>query len=335
MMAASSTRYSWVADLKTGTFLANSRELVRVMGVVVSTGELSSAKRTALLPLVNGTRIETKDNNPQRSMGKQSSPLHCSGTKLDDFFSVTIDDGTDSVAVCAPKTIIQTPSSPSIEVGKTYDCILKLRQDRDKKTWFAETFIEIDNPMDEHFRWLELGHHDQSLSKSKASKLRYSNLCHKPGFPVRKRNSLEAYRLICVNFRLQQQEQQPSASQKKKKTIRKSLPIKRNPPKRVSRPSLLSRPRVLQSNANRSLIQARQENFKRRLSLQPKTPSIPQAQSKPKSEPEPQTKSLEGLLLNDLATVLQKSESEVRGMIEGLQLEGKIYQNERGEYLPL
>ena len=139
--------------------------------------------------------------------------------------------------------------------------------------------------------------------------------------------------------RAKQCQQEQQASQRKKQNTHhirpKSLPIKRNPPKRASRPSLLSRSRGLPTNtANRNRIQSRQENFKRRLSLQPKTQSIPKAQSTPKCEPEPQ-KSLEGLMLKDLATVLQKSESEVRGMIEDLQLEGKIYQNERGEYLPL
>mmetsp|Transcript_28294 Transcript_28294/g.76648 ORF Transcript_28294/g.76648 Transcript_28294/m.76648 type:complete len:209 (-) Transcript_28294:151-777(-) len=55
----------------------------------------------------------------------------------------------------------------------------------------------------------------------------------------------------------------------------------------------------------------------------------------PQARAPPQPPSLEGLLLKDLAAVLQKSQREVQEMTEDLQLEGKIYQNEKGEYLPL
>ena len=317
-MTKSPTIYSWVADLKTGTFLANSRELIRVMGVVVAMGELSLVDRKAV------TRIESKGNNIQNTLGKQLSPTHC----MDAFFSVTIDDGTDSIAVRAPRIMTE---STSLEVGKTYDCILKLKQNREEKTWFAETLIEIDNPMDEHFRWLELGHHDQSFSKSKSSRFRYSNLCHKFGFPVRRRNTLEAYRLICVNSRLQQQQLQQQPPPRKKQTAIPMRSRSRSLPTKRPRQSLLlsSRPRGPQnSSTNRNRVQARQENFKRR---------VPQSQTQ--TQPIPKEKAqlipLEGLLLKDLATVLQKSEPDVQAMIEDLQLEGKIYQNEKGEYLPL
>ena len=62
---------------------------------------------------------------------------------------------------------------------------------------------------------------------------------------------------------------------------------------------------------------------------------VPPSAPSPHSPPPTQPIVLEGLLLKDLVTVLQTTEQNVQDMIEELQLEGKIYQNERGEYLPL
>jgi hypothetical protein len=45
--------------------------------------------------------------------------------------------------------------------------------------------------------------------------------------------------------------------------------------------------------------------------------------------------SFEGINLDDLALVLRKSKSIVQEMVHDLQLQGRIYQNEKGEYLPL
>jgi hypothetical protein len=342
-MAPFSTKIVWVADLKTGTFLANSRESVRVMGVVVAIGSFSSDDQSVLSPLVKpcDTGLESDDNNSasSSSLGKQvSQQAQCTTTNSTEqgFFSVTIDDGTNSIEFWTPQQMLQQSplAAPSlVEVGKIYDCILNLRQSCEEKRWFAETLIQIDNPIDEHFRWLELSHHDQSISQSSSSRLRYANLCHKFGFPTRRRNSVEVYRLICLNSQLQQQDQ----LQRKKQIlpIRSNRKIQHNRKhsKLTSRHSLQpqQRHRGLQNiSTNRNRNKVRNENLKRRVSLSPATTPRPSPTPTPT-----QPVLLEGLLLKDLATVLQKSERNVKEMIEDLQLEGKIYQNQRGEYLPL
>lgn len=326
-MTSSSTKFSCVADLKTGTFLANSRESVRVMGVVTTIGGVSPDDQAVFPPFVMGTthplvtESESENNNMNSFSDIQLSQAQCTTTStIDDFLSVTLDDGTDLTAFLVCRRMINSPSAPSLEVGKTYDCILKLRQSCEEKRWFAETLIQIDNPIDEHFRWLELSHHDQSLSQSPLSRSRYSNLCHKFGFPTRRRTCVEVYRLICLHSQLQQEQQQ-----RKKQTpiIAGKIHGKRNHPKLKIRQSRQPqhRQRGLQNistNTNRSNV--RNENLKRR-SIHSPAPSQPIL--------------LEGLLLKDLATVLQKSERNVQEMVEDLQMEGKIYQNERGEYLPL
>ena len=78
-------------------------------------------------------------------------------------------------------------------------------------------------------------------------------------------------------------------------------------------------------------------NINKKLSTN-KAYSVPQSPlpvPAPAPAPAPAPVPLEGLLLKDLAVVLQKSQRDVQEMTEDLQLEGKIYQNERGEYLPL
>ena len=347
MTTTSSTKYSWVADLKTGIFLANSRELVRVMGVVTAIGECSPIDRDMLSPSVVGTKRIRPTlaepplyNNTHSSLGKEAQSVRAAGDDGSFFVSVTIDDGTDSIKLCAPRTGMQSPSA--VTVGKTYDCLLKLKQNRNHKTWVAETFCPVENPIDEHLRWLELGHHDQSLSRSASSRLKYSNLCHRFGFPARKRNRLEAYRLICVNFKLQQQPTHTTKTQNPPVRSRTSLSKRRHSNKWITRTPLASqphRPRGLTS-ANRNRNTTRQEGFKRISPQQSYVSTMSQTKSILKTPSQTQKKAptptqLEGLLLKDLATVLQKSEKDVQEMIEDLQLEGKIYQNERGEYLPL
>lgn len=295
-----------------------------------------------LSTLTMGTRTRTKasvkeseleDNNTHISLSNPLSRARAqTASPEENFFSVTIDDGTSSVAFCASRQMSKSsPSAPGLEVGKTYDCILKLRQNCEEKRWFAETLIPIDNPIDEHLRWFQLGHHDKSLSQLPSSRFHHSNLCHKFGYPTRRRNSVEAYRLICVNSRLQQQMQQ----RKKQVPIRsRNLQSKRTYSKlTTTTPSLrpLHNPRGLQTTRlNRNGNKIRNENAKRRVTLSPATIRA----SKPTPTPV-QPNPLEGLVLKDLTTVLQKSERDVQEMIEELQLEGKIYQNERGGYLPL
>lgn len=335
----SSIKYAWVEDLKTGTFLANSRELVRVMGVVIGIGDCSSSDAEAVqTPLVMGTKNKSDRTESESDDGStHGAPANqllraqytTTGTE-EDFVSVTIDDGTNSIAVWVPRRIINPPPATNLEIGKSYDCILKLQQSREEKHWIAETLIPVEDLYDEHFRWLELSHHGKSSSQSPLSRSQYSNFCHKFGFPTRRRNGVEVYRLISLNHRVQHERQQQKMKQLQLKSgivqKRRNSSSKLLTTRQPLRPHQ-QRPRGLLQNSStvKKRIRVRNETTKRRVSLSP-APTTP---AQPKPTP------LEGLLLKDLAAVLQKSEQDVQEMIEGLQLEGKIYQNERGEYLPL
>jgi len=179
--------------------------------------------------------------------------------------------------------------------------------------------IKIDEPIDEHFRWLQLSHNDQFSSQSQLSRFRHSNLCHKFGFPTRRRNSVEIYRLICVNSRLHQDQQEntrlPIKSRKFKNKGNHLKTIKRQPQQAQQSQRGLQNVR-----SSSTVYKARNAKHNKKLShlLKPVRPKM-----------------LDGLLLKDLSIVLQKSERDVQEIIEDLQLEGKIYQNERGGYLPL
>ena len=354
-MATFDTKHCWVRDLKTGTFLANSRESVRVMGVVTHISDFSMEDKALLHPLMKCPNWSSPIERPITSVnnrGEALSQTQNSGTDGGNeavFLSVTIDDGTDSIVVCAPRQMIESPSSEIvIDIGTTYDWVLKLRQNSSTKQWFADTLIKIENPIDEHYRWMELSHHDQmscSQSSPSSSSLRvqYSNLCHRAGFPTRRKNAPEVYRLIRLNAQLQREQQQQEQTGKPiAKRFRNSIPQKRSclrfnsdrlPLRLQNRPKGLQRSFV---NTNRIIPARRSLNSK----LQPTKLHTgtyclqTQSSAKTKEQP-PQVQSLNGLLLKDLAAVLQKTQRDIQEMTEDLQMEGKIYQNERGEYLPL
>ena len=315
---SSSTKYCWVANLKKGTFLANSRESVRVMGVLTAVAEIPDDDQALLAPLMMRPRCRHNNmSSTNHDIGStKRSPLTSSvsseTTNDDRFLSVTMDDGTDSINFWAPERMVKSPSL-TLEIGKTYDCMIKLRQSSSAKKWFAETLILIRSPIDEQCRWMELSHHDQQ-SRSPSSKLQYSNLSHKLGFPVRRRNATEIHRLI----RLHAQSQQHRQHQQKQHQHQ----LKRSNQSKQKRNVY---PRWKQNQQRQSLQQHSNNNNNSDTSKE--YPS-------PKSSPPP-TQHLEGILLEDLATVLQKPQREIQEMTEELQLDGKIYQNERGEYLPI
>jgi len=289
---ASSTKYCWVANLKKWTFLANSRESVRVMGILTAVREIPSENQALMAPLMkrcphNNTSIKTL--------------IHESTNN--EFLSLTIDDGTDSINFWAPERMVKSPSL-ALELGKTYDCIIKLSQISSSKQWFVETLIQVRNPIDEQCRWMELSHHDQSQSPS--SKLRYSNFNHGLGFPTRRRNAVEIHRLIRLHAQFQQHQQQQLQRQLKR------------PHQSKQKRKVYSK---LRQHQQRQPLQQRNINNK-----------CSNEYSPPKSPPPAQ---LEGILLEDLAIVLQQPQKVIKEMTEELQLDGKIYQNERGEFLPI
>jgi hypothetical protein len=314
---SSSTKYCWVADLKKGTFLANSRESVRVMGVLTAVAEIPDEDAALLAPLMMRPRCRHNNtNSTHHDIGStKRNPLTSSvsseTTNDNRFLSVTMDDGTDSINFWAPERMIKS-SSLTLEIGKTYDCMMKLHQSSSAKQWFAETLILIRNPIDEQCRWMELSHHDQQ-SRSPSSKLQYSNLSHKLGFPVRRRDATEIHRLIRLHAQSQQHQHQQHQHQLKRSNQSKQ---KRN-----------VYPRWRQNQQRQPLQQHSNINNNNNSATSKEYPS-------PKSPPPP-AQHLEGILLEDLATVLQKPQREIQEMTEELQLDGKIYQNERGEYLPI
>lgn len=301
---APSTKYCWIVELKKRTFLANSRESVRVMGKVTEVKEISSDDQQVLLaPLILRYRNDDTDQSePESNRGLMDR------SAKNKFLSVTMDDGTDSFEFWAPERMILS-ASLNIKLGQTYDCIMKLRQKSSEKQWFAETLIQIHNHIDEHYRWMELSHHDRFKS---ISKLPCSNLNHELGFPTRRRNAIEVHRLIRLNAQSQQQEHEIL--------------------------SLLNTPQKTGEQTQNNIHPKWRNNHQQQHSLLKKRNKCTHDKHYHQNSPtlkSPSQVQLEGILLEDLAIVLQKPQYSVREMIEGLQLEGKIYQNERGEYLPI
>ena len=321
-MKSFSAKFAFILDLKKHGPLIDSTETIRVLGVVTAVCGLPSDWQTT----GRGSKSCSAESN---AVGTDLSNSRCktmpntrcaTPTEEEGIFSVTIDDGTDLLTFWASRRVFELLSTPNLEEGKLYDCTLKLRQGSKEKYWIAENLINIDNPMDEYFRWLELVHHDQSSSQSQSNSFRLSNFCHKFGFPTRKRNCAEVYRLINHNSRLQQEQQQRKRmiATKSSKTMHK-----RSHPHLSMKKS--SRDEEHTGEWQNIYKNTDMNNFKKKgvttdstCSMTPRQPS-----------------QLDGLLLKDLALVLQKPEQNIQELIEELQLEGKIYQNERGEYLSL
>ena len=93
----SPTKHCWVANLKTNIFLANSKETVRIMGVLSDIREIPAEDRELLEPLM---------------MWLPKKSPHCpeSESDIDNYLSVTIDDGTDSIAVWAHRKMMKSPT---------------------------------------------------------------------------------------------------------------------------------------------------------------------------------------------------------------------------------
>lgn len=278
MTLLQSVKYSWVANLKTGTFLANSRESVRVLGVLTAVGEIPVEDRQ-LVPAF--TRMIDPPAITLNGQGGDSQ-------SVPDMRIMTIDDGTDNVSFWTPKQMIDR-LLPDLHLGQTIDCILKLRQNASFKRWFADTIILIHDLKEEQYRWILLSHQQQHCrSDTPLLHLQPSGLTHDLGVPTQRRDASEVFRLIDSHFQIQQKQYK----RKEKRTQR------------------------------RTQYQQWQSRHKNR------------AGSGDTSQ-RPAAPFLKGLPLKDLALVIQKPQKEVQEMIFGLQLEGKIYQNSHGDYLPL
>ena len=281
------SRYSWIDNLKAETFLANSRERVRVMGVLTAIDEIPLEDR----PLVR----------PFTLMCGYSGDDYNEGPDTDDVTAfmkmITVEDGTGTMSIWTPKQMLDALGQ-NLELGQTFDCILKLRQNGSVKRWFTETMIRIDNAQEEQLRWIILSHQDQHYqAKQPLESARQGNntasFSHAFGFPTRRRDASELYRLIRTHVQIQQKRHQMKAN----------------------RTRLRLRPQQQRRMAGGKTTTGKGNGAQQQLSQ----PSA----------------ALEGILLDDLALVIQKPKGEVQEMIHGLQLEGRIYQNGKGEYLPL
>jgi hypothetical protein len=286
----SSTRYCWINNLKTGKFLANSRENVRIMGTLIDTRDIPEEDHS-LVP-----KLTIDNNGEEESSNSMTMKL------------ITIEDGTDSISFWTPKQMVDSlvaGNVDAIEPGQTLDCILKLRQNGSIKRWFADTIIHINNPIvDENLRWIILSHHSSNQQQQQQQQHQQQDvqnpkqsLSYKFGFPKRKRDVQEVYKLIRLHVQVQQQERQHKESR--------------------------------YNNYNR-LSSIRNNHIRKQHQNGGNGSNTTVAAVATKS-----TSPLEGIHLDDLTLVLRKSKREIQEMVQHLQLQGRIYQNEKGEYLPL
>ena len=121
------TKRCFVVDLHTETFLANSRETVRVLGVALTMQAIEKNETFSIIDRVLDSR---------------------------DMVLLVLDDGTASIDIWTPRSMID---QISVKPGETLDCILRLRQNGSLKRWYAETLIRVaDSGETESLRWLEL-----------------------------------------------------------------------------------------------------------------------------------------------------------------------------------
>lgn len=198
----------FISHLYTGSIVANSREsLVRIMATVL--------------------HIE-----PVRTQSQDRISFPGAQDQRGELLLLKLDDGTAVVDLWTPHSMIQ---KLSLRPGMLVECIARLCQNGKVRRFYAETIILVTNPDIEHLRWMELG----NPPKSKNDSRRY-------GYPTVESNADEAYRLICLQSRMEH-----------------------------------------------------------------------------------------GVRMEDLAMVMRKTETEMKSMIQELQMNGQVYQNGEGKYVPL
>lgn len=151
-----------IADMVTGSssgaLLANSRECVRIMGVIVDSQRVDLHSANTKFPGFD--------------------PKSCGELRL-----LTLDDGTSMETLWTPKYMIDRLN---LEPGLRIECIARLRQNSDTKRWYADTLMLLPDPNVESLHWMEL------------SRPPSRDECTSMGYPRIKMNANEAFRLICV-----------------------------------------------------------------------------------------------------------------------------------------
>lgn len=391
-------QHTWIADLPRGTFLANSCNAIRVMGVLVDIGyipdhDLPHVPSLMMLPTgaidedviqyhYRRGQQQQQQQQRQRHQGSTVSTTTTTTTTSDDsshrrmsampqLRTLTIDDGTDTVTFWVESQMIEstigaessttsttipsisdlplsakttTTTSLAVELGKTYDCILKLRQSASIRRWFADTLILVTDPIDEHLRWIQLSHHCDGVVQVNSQQHHHHrhthlgsskddtsscttpilHLNHTYGYPTRKRDTSEVYRLICVQAKLS------SASvQRKTRQQHNQRGDYSHPRWRVRRP--------VSSHPQRTTMTVGGGTTTGTTITPPPLVTTSSSSSSALSSSSSSTAGvvIEGAQLDDLALVLRMPVKRVQDILLDLQLQGQVYQNGKGEYLPL
>jgi hypothetical protein len=274
-------KYEWVDNLSKKQFLANSMESVRVMGVLTAIDELRMEDRPLMGPftMMMGAAYMGLGGDDD---GIDMENFEDEAVVASSLRQITIEDGTGTVSVWAPQQMLDNLGLDEV-IGKTFDFCLKLRQTGTTKRWFMKLLILVENSAEEQHRWILLSHQDRHHSGRNGNPPPHNhNLAptysHKFGFPTRRRDMSEVFRLIRVNAQMQQKRQQ--------------------------------------LKAKRSWTRTQQRMRKGAASTANTAP-------------------LNGISLERLASVLQTPKETLKKMIEELQWDGRIYQNAKGDYLPL
>jgi hypothetical protein len=345
-------RYCWIVDLMrkdAESILANSnREFVRIMGTVVAIHDIPR-EDLVLEPLF------TPRLSSDPLLEGSHDPSHC---KL-----MTLDDGTAIISIWTFQSMIEelvklqshqrddtsgtfsgeTKAGDCDLLGVTVDCIIKLCQTALHRRWFAETLIPLHKTLEEEqqHRWILLSHQQKHLHRTTSSNfpLTYS---HDFGFPTRRPDTSKLYHLIHVHAKIQQNAH--DRQQKKENKLlekRRHLHAKRRRSATTNKLWHNSSSNHTQAETNASTLKNSSSNHDNTTAIKHAEENItgqlsyasisPYTSKRPLQHP----LVLKGLTLDDLTCLMQQSQFSVQGMIQDLQMDGRVYRNSQGEYLPL
>jgi hypothetical protein len=237
-------------------------------------------------------------------------------------------------------------------LGLTLDCIIKLRQTSSHRRWFAETLIPLHHATqleeEEQLRWILLSHqqkhyiHPNNTTSTTTRSEFPSMYSHDYGFPTRRHDSAKLYHLINVHAQIQKKaydrrqqkenkwlfEKRRFLHEKRRRSSTTTTSKSGNIPWSKNSPAATITPTLGNNNGNSSLSKGK------KIGQSSLATSIPTTTCS-KLQQQQQPLVLKGLTLDDLTCVMQQSQQVVQTMIEELQMEGRVYRNHQGEYLPL
>lgn len=114
---------TFVCQMIDNTFVANSRDAVRVMGVLVAVDQISS---------------RAGSNDTEMS---------------DDLRVLYVDDGSALIGIRTPLRVVR---NLTLNVGQTVDFVAKLHQRGTSRVWYAYAVTTVSDPHAEILRWMEV-----------------------------------------------------------------------------------------------------------------------------------------------------------------------------------